>query len=81
MEESITKSDFKPTIEFQKDRKAESETKKRVDQCDEIHEAYKHWYLFSSNFSRKVDDERCIEAPKVFKLISRDDLYVQVLVK
>ena len=46
-----------------------------------IHEAFKDSYLFSSSFSKSVDVERCIEAPKVFKLRSRDDINVQVLVK
>ena len=34
-----------------------------------------------NSFNRKVAIERCKEAPKVFKLRSRDDLNVQVLVK
>ena len=60
LEENITKNDFKPTTKFHKARKIESETTKPVDQFDEIHEAFKNCYLFSSTFSRKVDVERCI---------------------
>ena len=81
LEESIIGSDFRPTTEFQKVKKVESETMKLADQCDEIHEAFKDSYLFSSSFNKNVDVERCIEAPKVFKLRSRDDINVQVLVK
>lgn len=81
LEENIKESDFKPTTEFQKTRKVEFETTNLANQCDEIHEAFKHCYLFSNSFNRKVHVERCKEAPKVFKLRSRDDLNVQVLVK
>ena len=52
LEENITESDFKPTTEFQKNRKVESETTNLANQCDEIHEAFKHYYLFSNSFSR-----------------------------
>lgn len=79
--ENIKESDFKPTTEFQKTRKVEFETTNLANQCDEIHEAFKHCYLFSNSFNRKVPVERCKEAPKVFKLRSQDDLNVQVLVK
>ena len=54
---------------------------KLADNCDEIHESFKECYLFSSSFNIKVDVQICIEAPKVFKLRSRDDGNVQVLVK
>jgi hypothetical protein len=81
LEENIVESDFKPATDFQKARKVESQTVKLADQCDEIHATFKQCYLFSSTFSRKVDVERCRESPKVFKLRSRDDSNVQVLVK
>jgi len=68
-------------MEIQKTRKVESETTNLANQCDEIHQAFKHCYLFSNSFNRKVAVERCTEAPEVFKLRSRDDLNVQVLVK
>jgi hypothetical protein len=38
LEENIKESDFKPTTEFQKTRKVESETSNLANQCDEIHE-------------------------------------------
>lgn len=81
LEESITKSDFKPNTEFQKTRKVEFETTNLANQCDEIHEDFNHCYLFSNSFNIKVVVERRKEVPKVFKLRSRDDLNVQVLVK
>ena len=81
LEESIIGTDFIPTIEFQKASKVESQMVKLADKCDEIHEAFNDCYLFSSYLRRNVDVERCKEAPKVFKLISIDDLNVQLLVK
>ena len=54
---------------------------KLADKHDEINEAFKDFYLFSISFKRNVDVERCKEFPKVFKLRSRDDLIVQLLVK
>ena len=81
LEENIASSGFTPTTEFKKTEKMETETVKLADNCDEIHESFKECYLFSSSFNRKVDVQRCIEAPKVFKLRSRDDANVQVLVK
>ena len=81
LEESIAESDFKPTTEFVKAIKDESQIAKLADQCDEIHETFKDSYLFSSSFSRKVDVEKCTEAPEVYKLRSRNDFNVQVLVK
>ena len=81
MEENIAASGFTPTTEFKKTEKIETEIVKLANNCDEIHESFKECYLFSCPFSRKVDVQRCIEAPKVFKLRSRDDANVHVLVK
>lgn len=64
LEENITESDFKPTTEFQKTKKVEFETTNLANQCDEIHEAFKHCYLFSNSFNRKVVVERLKKPPK-----------------
>jgi hypothetical protein len=70
LEEIIVESDFNLQQIFKKLRNLNLKQVKLADQCDEIHAAFKHCYLFSSTFSRKVDVERCKEAPKVFKLRS-----------
>jgi len=81
LEQSIKESEFMPTTEFVKSQKEDSQIEKLADQCDEIHENFKDSYLFSSSFTMKVDVRRCVEAPKLYKLRSRDDLNVRVLVK